>query len=155
MGKIDPSKLPRAYAHLAQGGKASSDIKISSVAKLSDDPPHEGPKKTQAADAPTKADPPTKAIEEPKEDSKEEEEDDVVSNSRGTPLRRPGENLPIRPGQELCPFFTKFGDCQLGPQCRFDHSVKKGDDSETQAQQQKETPAKRKGAGLGGTKSKR
>jgi len=70
------------------------------------------------------------------------------------------ENLPLRPGKDPCPFFMKAGNCHFGPACRFDHSVKKGDEAANsgaaQAQAKKEAPpSKRKAAGLGGTKSKR
>ena len=39
----------------------------------------------------------------------------------GVRLNRLG--LPLRPGEPMCSFYTKKGDCKFGPACKFDHPV--------------------------------
>lgn len=36
-------------------------------------------------------------------------------------VRLNAAGLPLRPGEPMCSFYAKKGDCKFGPACKFDH----------------------------------
>nr|GMC52077.1 zinc finger CCCH domain-containing protein ZFN-like isoform X1 [Ipomoea batatas]GMC54782.1 zinc finger CCCH domain-containing protein ZFN-like isoform X1 [Ipomoea batatas] len=31
--------------------------------------------------------------------------------------------LPLRPGEQICIFYSRYGICKFGPSCKFDHPM--------------------------------
>mmetsp|Transcript_16781 Transcript_16781/g.41313 ORF Transcript_16781/g.41313 Transcript_16781/m.41313 type:complete len:371 (-) Transcript_16781:145-1257(-) len=41
--------------------------------------------------------------------------------AQGKPAKLNEKGFPSRPGEQVCSYYMKFGDCKFGPECCFDH----------------------------------